>query len=87
MNHTPWVLLDTESNGITAPIYAVEIGAQKMHGWLPDGPPVNSKKFALKSMAKKVSCLRFSALHFGPIHAFKQDQKNRKHGTRMPAQG
>lgn len=39
MNHTPWVLLDTETSGITAPIYAVEIGAQKMRGWLPDGPP------------------------------------------------
>ena len=39
MNDTPWVLLDTETNGITVPIYAVEIGAQKMRGWLPDGPP------------------------------------------------
>ena len=39
MNHTPWVLLDTETNGITAPIYVVEIAAQKMRGWLPDGPP------------------------------------------------
>lgn len=38
MNH-PWVLLDTETNGIKAPIYVVEIGAQKMNGWLPDGPP------------------------------------------------
>jgi DNA polymerase III epsilon subunit-like protein len=38
MNQIPWVLIDTETNGITAPIYAVEIGAQKMHGWLPDGP-------------------------------------------------
>ena len=39
MNDTSWVLLDTETNGITKPIYAVEIGAQKMRGWLPDGPP------------------------------------------------
>ena len=39
MNHHSWVLLDTETNGITAPIYVVEIGAQKMKGWLPDGPP------------------------------------------------
>ncbi|MFW9622626.1 MAG: exonuclease domain-containing protein [Macromonas sp.] len=38
MNHS-WVLLDTETNGIKAPIYVVEIGAQKMNGWLPDGPP------------------------------------------------
>ena len=34
MNHHPWVLLDTETNGIAAPIYVVEIGAQKMNGWL-----------------------------------------------------
>ena len=39
MNHHSWVLLDTETNGIQAPIYVVEIGAQKMNGWLPDGPP------------------------------------------------
>ncbi|MDD2610138.1 MAG: exonuclease domain-containing protein [Giesbergeria sp.] len=39
MNHHSWILLDTETNGIKAPIYVVEIGAQKMNGWLPDGPP------------------------------------------------
>lgn len=39
MNHHSWVLLDTETNSIQAPIYVVEIGAQKMKGWLPDGPP------------------------------------------------
>lgn len=39
MNHHPWILLDTETNGIKAPIYVVEIGAQRMNGWLPDGPP------------------------------------------------
>lgn len=39
MNHHPWILLDTETNGIQAPIYVVEIGAQKMNGWLPNGPP------------------------------------------------
>ena len=32
MNHTPWVLLDTETNDITAPIYVVEIASQKMRG-------------------------------------------------------
>ena len=39
MHQTTWVLLDTETNGITPPLYAVELGAQKMRGWLPDGPP------------------------------------------------
>ena len=39
MNLQPWVVIDTETNGIQAPIYVVEIGAQKIKGWLPDGPP------------------------------------------------
>jgi len=39
MNQTIWVLLDTETNGLQAPIYAVEIGAQMMRGWKPEGPP------------------------------------------------
>ena len=34
-----WTLVDTETSGISAPIFALEIGAQKMRGWLPDGPP------------------------------------------------
>ena len=39
MNSTPWVLLDTETNGITAPVFVVEIGARRMRGWSPEGPP------------------------------------------------
>lgn len=39
MTERPWVLLDTETNGVHEPIYAVEIGAQKMRAWLPDGLP------------------------------------------------
>lgn len=39
MNSNAWLLLDTETNGIHAPIYALEIGAQRMKGWQPDGPP------------------------------------------------
>jgi len=39
MNQTIWVLLDTETNGLQAPIYAVEIGAQMMRGWKSEGPP------------------------------------------------
>ena len=39
MNTTDWVILDTETNGITAPIYVVEIAAQRMRGWTPVGEP------------------------------------------------
>jgi DNA polymerase-3 subunit epsilon len=39
MNDTPWVLLDTETNGLRAPIYVVELAAQRMSGWEPDGKP------------------------------------------------
>jgi DNA polymerase III epsilon subunit-like protein len=39
MNNQNWVLIDTETTGFATPIYVVEIGAQKMCGWKPDGPP------------------------------------------------
>lgn len=39
MKNTNWVLIDTETTGLTGPIYVVEIGAQRMRGWVPDGPP------------------------------------------------
>lgn len=34
----PWVLLDTETSGLKSPIYALEIGAQRMAGWEKNGP-------------------------------------------------
>lgn len=39
MNQTRWILIDTETTGLSAPIYVVEIGAQLMQGWLRVGPP------------------------------------------------
>lgn len=39
MNNKQWVLVDTETTGLTAPVFVVELGAQRMHGWLPEGPP------------------------------------------------
>lgn len=33
----PWVIVDTETTGLTRPIYAVEIAAQRMEGWEPVG--------------------------------------------------
>ena len=39
MNSANWLLLDTETTGFTAPIFVVEIGAQRMRGWEPDGEP------------------------------------------------
>lgn len=39
MKNKQWILLDTETTGFAVPIYVVEIGAQKMRGWEPDGPP------------------------------------------------
>lgn len=34
-----WVVVDTETSGLYAPIYAVEIAAQRMQGWRPEGKP------------------------------------------------
>ena len=39
MKDTLWILVDTETTGIRPPIFVVEIGAQRMRGWEPDGPP------------------------------------------------
>ncbi len=34
-----WVVVDTETTGLSAPIHVIEIAAQRMVGWLPEGPP------------------------------------------------
>ncbi len=39
MNKTHWILLDTETTGFAAPVFVVEVAAQKMRGWEPDGEP------------------------------------------------
>lgn len=39
MNRTDWMLIDTETTGLNAPIFVVELAAQKMRGWEPDGEP------------------------------------------------
>jgi DNA polymerase-3 subunit epsilon len=37
MDDTYWVLIDTETTGIKAPIHVVDLGAQLMKGWEPEG--------------------------------------------------
>ena len=39
MNDSAWLLLDTETTGVTAPVFVVELAAQRMRGWTPDGEP------------------------------------------------
>ncbi len=39
MNNSRWVLLDTETTGFSAPIFVVELAAQRMRGWKPEGEP------------------------------------------------
>ena len=36
---TPWILLDTETTGLAAPIFVVELAAQRMRGWSAEGEP------------------------------------------------
>ena len=38
MNDTHWILVDTETTGFGASTFVVEIGAQHMRGWAPEGP-------------------------------------------------
>ena len=37
MKDTPWILVDTETTGFRVPIFVVEVGAQRMRGWAPEG--------------------------------------------------
>ena len=39
MNGKPWLLLDTETTGFAEPVFVVELAAQRMCGWEPDGEP------------------------------------------------
>jgi DNA polymerase-3 subunit epsilon len=39
MEKTNWILLDTETTGLSGTIYVVELAAQRMRGWYPDGEP------------------------------------------------
>jgi DNA polymerase III epsilon subunit-like protein len=39
MQNKEWVILDTETTGFTAPIIVVELAAQRMRGWGPQGVP------------------------------------------------
>lgn len=37
MTGKQWVLLDIETTGLSAPIFVVELAAQRMRGWCPEG--------------------------------------------------
>ena len=39
MFSSDWIMIDTETTGFAAPIYVVEIAAQRMNGWERSGPP------------------------------------------------
>jgi len=39
MDEQPWLLVDTEISGIKAPMFVLELAAQRMRGWEPDGEP------------------------------------------------
>jgi DNA polymerase-3 subunit epsilon len=39
MKNEPWILLDTETTGLSATVFVVELAAQRMRGWSADGKP------------------------------------------------
>ncbi len=39
MRAKDWLILDTETTGLTPPIFVVELAAQRMRGWEPQGAP------------------------------------------------
>jgi DNA polymerase III epsilon subunit-like protein len=42
MIDTDWIILDTETTGLVAPIYVIEVAAQHMRGWEPVGKPFHA---------------------------------------------
>lgn len=34
-----WIIFDTETNGIRPPVFTLELAAQRMRDWSPEGPP------------------------------------------------
>jgi DNA polymerase III epsilon subunit-like protein len=39
MREEPWLIVDTETDGLQDPVHVVEIAAQRMRGWERDGSP------------------------------------------------
>ncbi len=39
MKASSWILFDTETTGLSAPIFVVELAAQRMRGWSAEGEP------------------------------------------------
>jgi DNA polymerase-3 subunit epsilon len=39
MKSEAWILLDTETTGLSAPVFVIELAAQRMRGWEPNGDP------------------------------------------------
>lgn len=68
MNHTPWILFCIDSAGPAAAPYAVEIAAQHMRGWYPEGEPFHR---LLKPHEGAVSGV--SALFARPLETLERD--------------
>ena len=39
MKNKDWIIIDTETTGFIAPIMVVDVAAQRMRGWVPNGVP------------------------------------------------
>jgi DNA polymerase-3 subunit epsilon len=57
MNGEPWILLDTETIGFTAPVFVVELAAQRIRGWTPDGKPFRKLVNQNADIPAEVSCV------------------------------
>lgn len=55
MDNQQWILVDTETTGFSPPIYVVELGAQRMCGWFPQGPPFRALLNQNQNMPSEVS--------------------------------
>jgi hypothetical protein len=60
MNRTLWLLIDTETTGISAPIFVVELAAQRMRGWWPEGEPFRKLLNQNQEIPAEASCVHDS---------------------------
>jgi hypothetical protein len=63
MKTEPWILLDTETTGFAAPVFVVEIAAQRMRGWETQGHPLRN----LMNQNWSCKCGRSKYLCFWPV--------------------
>ena len=82
-----WILVDTETNGISAPIYVVDIAAQRMRGWKPIGDPFQvllNQNIDIPAEASRVNGYTREILERDGVPAVRAYEDLRRYAGRLP---